>query len=234
MAIKTYQVTASGTASSFFVVPGHGERDIHVANNSATVPVFVGGPEITQTTGYPLAAGANQTFRLYGNDVLYFTALSLSAPITGITVDGLAATITGISGDGTTVTVVATNTFGGTDTVTISGVTPSAYNGTYTLNSASGTGFTFLSALTNTYTSGGTATRPSTTVTVTATNSFAAGQVVSITGVTPSTLNISGTLATVSGSGFTVSNPVVATYVSGGTAVAGETAICTVLVGGKE
>jgi hypothetical protein len=98
--------------------------------------------------------------------------------------------------------------------VVISGMTPGGYNGTYTIASATGTGFTY--AL-NTNPGGpatafGTAT-PAAAVTaatwaanvatVTAANSFAAGQTVVISGMTPGGYNGTYVIASATGTGFT-------------------------------
>ena len=58
-----------------------------------------------------------------------------------------------------------------------------------------------------------------TTVTFTATNSFSAGNIVTITGVVPAAYNfVKATIASASGSQFTVTNSTTGTFVSGGTA----------------
>ena len=57
-----------------------------------------------------------------------------------------------------------------------------------------------------------------TTVTVTANNTFTAGETVTISGVTPTNYNISGTIATATDSSFTITSSQTGTYVSGGTA----------------
>jgi hypothetical protein len=58
-----------------------------------------------------------------------------------------------------------------------------------------------------------------TTVTFTATNGFTPGQIVSIDGVLPSQYNLQNvTVATATGSLFTVTNPATGTYISGGLA----------------
>lgn len=57
------------------------------------------------------------------------------------------------------------------------------------------------------------------TITYTATNTFANGQIVSITGVNPNAYNLTNaTIATATGSNFTITNAATGTYVSGGTA----------------
>lgn len=68
------------------------------------------------------------------------------------------ATITNISGNGTTVTVTAKNTFAVGQTVSITEVTPSAYNISGTIVSASSYQFTLTNAATGTYVEGGIAT----------------------------------------------------------------------------
>jgi hypothetical protein len=65
--------------------------------------------------------------------------------------------ITGISGDGTTVTVTHAPGIEFTvgETVTISGVDPAGYNGTWTVDSSTDGSFTFLDTESGTYVSGG-------------------------------------------------------------------------------
>lgn len=68
------------------------------------------------------------------------------------------ATITGVVGNGTTVTYNANNGFSDGQTVTITGVTPSAYNLTNaTIVNATPTQFVVVNSATGTYSSGGTA-----------------------------------------------------------------------------
>ena len=57
------------------------------------------------------------------------------------------------------------------------------------------------------------------TVTYTAANSFSAGQIVTITGVAPQAYNlVNATIATASGTNFTITNAATGTYISGGVA----------------
>lgn len=57
------------------------------------------------------------------------------------------------------------------------------------------------------------------TVTYTAANSFSAGQIVTIAGVVPNQYNlVNATIATASGTNFTITNAATGTYVSGGVA----------------
>ena len=68
------------------------------------------------------------------------------------------ATITNVSAASGTVTYTATNTFSAGQPVTITGVSPSAYNISGVIATASGSSFTVTSNATGTYVSGGTAT----------------------------------------------------------------------------
>jgi hypothetical protein len=83
----------------------------------------------------------------------------------------------------------------------------STFNGTYNINSIQ----PLQAIITNVSASTG-------TVTYTATNSFTVGETVVITGVNPSAYNITGVVATASGSQFTITNAAIGSYVSGGTA----------------
>jgi hypothetical protein len=70
-------------------------------------------------------------------------------------------------------------------------------------------------------------TSDGTTVTVTAANSFIVGQNVVISGVNPTTFNITGTVATASSTQFTVTNSAVGLYVEGGAAYVTSTTLST-------
>jgi len=65
------------------------------------------------------------------------------------------------------------------------------------------------------------------TVTITAPNSFVVGQTVTIVGVTPSTFNISGAVATASSTQFTITNSAIGSYIEGGTAYITTTTLST-------
>jgi hypothetical protein len=70
-------------------------------------------------------------------------------------------------------------------------------------------------------------TSDGTTVTFTAANSFIVGQNVVVTGVTPTTFNITGTVATASSTQFTVTNSALDLYVEGGSAYVTSTTLST-------
>ena len=57
-----------------------------IANLSA-VTVYLGGPTVTTSTGYPLAAGEKEAFDLAVGDVLYGTVGSSTATVAVITVE---------------------------------------------------------------------------------------------------------------------------------------------------
>jgi hypothetical protein len=77
-------------------------------------------------------------------------------PYYGITSNYATFTVTNVSGTGTTVTYTCTNTLAAGQIVTITGVTPTAYNLTgVTVATASGTQFTVTNAATGAYVSGG-------------------------------------------------------------------------------
>jgi len=121
---------------------------------------------------------------------------------------GASITIEGATGAGTALNT----TIGGTSLYTVATVT-------------GGTAFTFLAGsitaatanyvasatITNVVASGG-------TVTYTATNTFAAGQPVRISGVNPSMYNITATILSATGANFKIVTKAKAAYVSGGTA----------------
>jgi len=121
---------------------------------------------------------------------------------------GASITIEGATGAGTALN----STIGGTNLYTVATV-------------ASGTAFTFLAGsvtastanyvatatITNVVASGG-------TVTYTATNSFAAGQPIRITGVLPNVYNINATILSATGANFKIVTKAKGAYVSGGTA----------------
>lgn len=69
-------------------------------------------------------------------------------------------TITNAVGNGTTITFTSANKFVAGQEVLITGITPSQYNGTYEIATASSTNFTALGIATGTYVSGGSAKSP--------------------------------------------------------------------------
>lgn len=120
----------------------------------------------------------------------------------------------------------ANNTFAVSDIVTITGVTPTAFNlEDKEVKAVTSTTFDIWETATGTYTSGGLAT-PSKNgiIRYTAANTFFAGQVVSITGVTPSGFNLPlKTIINRDAAWFEIKDTFIGTYVSGGTATPAKT-----------
>ena len=149
------------------------------------------------------------------------------------------ATVSNVTAAGGTVTYTtsAAHGFVAGQLVTITGVDPVAYNlANVRLATASGSTFTVTNAATGTFVSGGVATMhgrtgvmssitnvsgSGTAVTYTSQNSFAAGQLVNISGITPAGYNNANALIlTATASAFTVGANTTGAYVSGGSATA--------------
>jgi hypothetical protein len=156
---NSFTVLGSGFPNTFF---GGGRFTVSspasfVANTAVTTPIVVRGvasqtanlQEWQNSTGSPLlsinSAGQIQALQSSG------LVVKASPTIT--------ATITDASGDGTAVFYTATNTFTPGQIVTITGVSPAAYNlSSVVIDRAMGSFFTVNNAATGTYVSGGTAT----------------------------------------------------------------------------
>jgi hypothetical protein len=141
----------------------------------------------------------------------------------------LSATITNVVGSGTSVVYTASNNYVVGQPVTITGVTPTAYNLTNAVvTAATSTTFTVASAVTGTYVAGGIAdktaaitgaTGTGATVTYTANNRFAVGDRVAISGVSPAGYNLVDAYVTAATTTtFKVSGSESGTFVSAGTA----------------
>ncbi len=128
-----------------------------------------------------------------------------------------------------TAIITAPNTFSAGQIVTITGMAPAAYNGTFTILTATGFDFTYALA-TNPATATapfGTANVPgpgtvsvtaatwaNNTATIAAVNTFSAGQTVTIAGMTPTAYNGVFTILSANGAGFTytlTTDPAIAT-----------------------
>ena len=135
---------------------------------------------------------------------------SVSSSITAISSQGTAsgsvtaASNTSGSGSNRTYTFTVANSFSAGDVVTITGASTSAYNKTYTVATASSTQFTATgqSSL-GTWSGTATATRPA-SVTYTSSNSFAAGDTVTVSGASTAGYNGTFTVASATSSSFTV------------------------------
>ena len=146
------------------------------------------------------------------------TTMYPTATITGVTIPA-PATITGISFPVVgTVRFAATNTFWVGGRVTMTGITPSNYNLTNQIITAvDPTWFEIANFTTTAWTSGGTAT--SGTVRFTANNGFAVNDVVTMTGITPTSFNLEEKeIKAVTATTFDVWDGATGTYTSGGVA----------------
>jgi hypothetical protein len=125
-----------------------------------------------------------------------------------------------------TIRFTANNTFAVSDIVKITGVTPTVFNlSDKEVKGATATTFDIWDTVTGTYTSGGLAT-PSKNgiIRYTAANTFFTGQVVTITGVSPSGFNIPlKTIVAREDEWFEVRDTFIGTYTSGGTATPAKT-----------
>ncbi len=166
----TYNDVTSGTIAA--VADSGTATDYYVTYNAGTVSV-----KFTVPAGYPDPLGANSTVFSNANTIQIsgvdsqnidgtytsptFTAVtavtSSTAGVYKVTFSK-AATITNVTAALGVVTYTAANSFVAGQTVTITGVTPAAYNLTnVTIASASSTQFTVTNAATGTYSSGGSA-----------------------------------------------------------------------------
>lgn len=116
--------------------------------------------------------------------------------------------ISAVNYTSTTATYTATgHTFSVNDIVMITGLAPDGYNGTYTITSILGANIT--NAVGN-----------GTNVTYTASNSYVAGEKITITGMNPAGYNVTNaTVISANASQFVVANATTTAFVSGGTAV---------------
>ena len=125
-----------------------------------------------------------------------------------------------------TIRFTANNTFAVADVVTITGVTPTVFNLIdEEIKAATATTFDVWDAVTGTYTSGGVATpSKSGIIRYTAANTFFTGQVVTITGITPSGFNLPlKTIIERDAAWFEIKDPFIGTYTSGGIATPAKT-----------
>ena len=160
------------------------------------------------------------------------SASNLLATVTAASNQATTATVTAASAASGTVTYTASNSFEAGQTVTITGLSTSAFNlSAVTIATANATTFTVTNAATGTAVTGAsaTATAVSAKITYTASNSFTVGQTVSITGLSTSAFNLTNaTVATRSATQFTV------TSAATGSAVTGATATATVVINPAE
>lgn len=75
MAFKSETNTLSTTSEVIFTFPNEGTSVI-VRNNDASIIVYLGGPDVTTSNGFPLAAGASIPVSGYAGEILYAVAAS--------------------------------------------------------------------------------------------------------------------------------------------------------------
>jgi len=144
-------------------------------------------------------------------------------------------TVTGASGTGTTATLTYSGgyTFLVGSTITVSGMTPSGYNGSYTVT-ASGSGTVSYANATTGFTTGG---KIGATATLTFTNTFifTVGKSITVSGIDPSGYN--GTFTITAATSTSVSYYVTSTpgsYVSGGLITGGGNSLGIIISGGSQ
>lgn len=95
MAFSARQITLVGATATPLLVQGKTGTEfenisgtvgdpvpVTIKNEDASAIVYVGGPDVDATHGQSIAAGAAQTYNLYGSDVPY--AYSAGTPIISV------------------------------------------------------------------------------------------------------------------------------------------------------
>lgn len=169
------------------------------------------------------------TWPTEAGDLTAYQTLAFSGKVTFSGDFNTTTPITAISASGSHVTYTAFNGYAVGDVITVSGVTPSQFNVTNAVITASGqTSFTIASTASGTYVSGGVVVRSAAItnasgsgsfITYTCTNKFAPNEIVNIAGITPDVYNLQGaTITSATSTTFTTQGSASGSYVSGGTA----------------
>jgi hypothetical protein len=191
----------------------------------ALVPGFVPGNLVVTQVGTGSGTLGNTAT---ATSLDQFTPAGLAAGTVTLPTATVSVSPSAVSWSGGTVTVTANNSFAVGQSVVLAGQSPSGFAGTFAIVSANATSFTY--ALTTnpvtTTVTGATATVGSTgvnitaatwsggTVTITANNSFAAGNSVAVAGISPAGFNGTFTIVTANATSFTyalAASPYVAT-----------------------
>lgn len=181
----------------------------------AATNTFWVGQRVTMTNVVPSTYNLANVI-ITGVDAAWFEVAS------GLT----AAWTSGGTATSGTIRFTANNTFAVSDVVTITGVTPTVFNLVdEEIKAATATTFDVWDAITGTYASGGVATpSKSGIIRYTAANTFFTGQVVTITGITPSGFNLPlKTIVERDAAWFEIKDPFIGTYTSGGIATPAKT-----------
>lgn len=80
MAFKSEANALSTTLELIYTFPNEG-ASIIVRNNDASIVVYLGGPDVTTSNGFPLAAGASLPVSGYAGEKLYAVAASSTPEI---------------------------------------------------------------------------------------------------------------------------------------------------------
>lgn len=220
---------ASLTDASFGLISAKTITSLTRSGSTVTASVTAHGLSTGQTTQISGATqseynGSFPVSVVNANTFTYTITVSPTSPATGTITATLPATspiaISSITRSGTTVTVNAPNTYANGQQVSISGATPTAYNGTWTItcSGSCNPSFTFpivegpaaptsLGTLTATGASAQSIlsmSRTGTTVTLTVKNSVSPATSGTISSVTPSDYNGTYTFASISASGKSI------------------------------
>jgi hypothetical protein len=142
------------------------------------------------------------------------------------------ATVTAASGSGVAITYTAANAFAVGNLVEVTGLTPAGYNMSGTIIAATATTFTIAGTQTGASSGTGVASvEPSVTVTAasgsgtavtyTAANTYAVGNFVEVSGLTPAGYNIAGIVTAATGANFTLAGTQTGASSGTGSAVGG-------------
>ena len=216
--IGSQQVTAVSSIAGLYV----GESISGTGIPAGTTIQTINNPTTLTLSGAATMTGLNEALNANATSiqVTYSESMTASAadpanyvllgpndtpiPITSAAFANPSAAITSVSWAAGVETVTANNNFKVGESVTISGMTPAALNGTFTITSVTPTQFTYAAA---TNPDPGTPITAETWAngveTVTAANTFVAGQSVTISGETPPSLNGTFTVVNANATTFT-------------------------------
>lgn len=203
MSVVTVTPQVRNFPSAILTLPiGYAPRNVVVMNNDVE-DIWVGGADVTSVTGVLVGSGLSETFSLYAGETLYaISDNSLTCAVTAITDEG-ETSITAISDDGTSVTYTCANDYQVGDVVTIRDAVSEPYNLVgAVVDTASPTEFTVLSDATGSTSTAKVSLTNGNRVTFTSTNTFALGDVVTISAATFPAYNKQGVVVEVSGSMF--------------------------------
>ncbi len=199
-------ITLTLTSGSFVST-----QTFNVAVDFVDIPPTLTSPGnqtiLTNTSSPPIGITVSDVQTPAGALVLQASSNNQALIPTANLVLGGSASITAATWNANTASITAANTFAAGQQVVIAGMTPAGYNGTYTIATANAAGFTY-TLTTNPGEPGGTtpitaATWSANLVTITAANTFTAGELVTIAGMTPAGYNGTYLIANANATSFT-------------------------------